>query len=533
MSSFIKVVLIFSFLLLIFGFFTGCIFDDILSRDSFIIKSWQIVDNEGFPTLELNFNSSGSIRAQLINENNTIMDSSIVFYGQNSTSLNISSYRNNIINAEYTLQIFNKNSNEIFERQIDLEGGKLTIISCRYNIWRNNLLDDTIHLVGLNFTVYNNGDTPIYPCYANMNFDKLYYRQELLPEVIQPGEQKSLYCFLFIEDFNQDSNFDLNLADSFNRSICSKNNYSISSEIVESKTYEWRHQGKLNILNIPNISFLYDYYSEIERIQKDDYSSYVFDSYDDNYLTILIDNLFNLEKNPNDEEKINYLASFVQNLDYISDFEENVSLEYPRYPIETLLFKGGGGDCEDKAILTASLLDLMGYNVSLLRLTSHMAVGVKLTDNLSSYDKYFDGYYFLETTSKNHEIGYVPEKYENDINLTVYPIYPRPYLYSRWDKGTIMIYKNTFLGDIVMVKVYIENLGTSTANNIHIKTGFFTDSGIESNIKNDTIESLNPKNKRFIVKICSIPKDFNYRFKTLVIVDGRIVDENQSESYFP
>ena len=63
---------------------------------------------------------------------------------------------------------------------------------------------------------------------------------------------------------------------------------------------------------------------------------------------------------------------FVQEIPY----EEEIDCEYPQYPIETLV--NDKGDCEDKSILCASFLDLLGYNVSLLSLPNHMAVGVNI-----------------------------------------------------------------------------------------------------------------------------------------------------------
>ncbi len=65
--------------------------------------------------------------------------------------------------------------------------------------------------------------------------------------------------------------------------------------------------------------------------------------------------------------------------------------------LETLHDKQG--DCEDKAILTAALLENLGYNVSLLRLPQHMAVGVHLNETIPLYSYYIDEYYFLETTT--------------------------------------------------------------------------------------------------------------------------------------
>jgi hypothetical protein len=49
-------------------------------------------------------------------------------------------------------------------------------------------------------------------------------------------------------------------------------------------------------------------------------------------------------------------------------------VEYPKYPLETLVEKKG--DCEDQSILAAALLAAMGYEVALLILPIHVALGV-------------------------------------------------------------------------------------------------------------------------------------------------------------
>ena len=69
------------------------------------------------------------------------------------------------------------------------------------------------------------------------------------------------------------------------------------------------------------------------------------DPYDDQFIDILVDSIMYGLVSNGDVEEINYVASFVQNLDYKSDSGSNNSFEYPRYPVETLFNGDGGGDC--------------------------------------------------------------------------------------------------------------------------------------------------------------------------------------------
>jgi hypothetical protein len=81
------------------------------------------------------------------------------------------------------------------------------------------------------------------------------------------------------------------------------------------------------------------------------------------------------------------------------------SIEYPKYPVETLV--DGRGDCEDAAILMAGLLDALGYDTVLLRYSDHMALGIRMGEFNPYYarytPKYFEHegkhYYYIEGTN--------------------------------------------------------------------------------------------------------------------------------------
>jgi hypothetical protein len=97
--------------------------------------------------------------------------------------------------------------------------------------------------------------------------------------------------------------------------------------------------------------------------------------------------------------ELEFVSCFVGVLQYYDDLATTGVPEYPRYPVETLV--DSGGDCEDKAILLASLLNLMDYDVKLILSTNHCAVSVLDPGDLCG-DYYFEGekrYYFIETTT--------------------------------------------------------------------------------------------------------------------------------------
>ena len=103
------------------------------------------------------------------------------------------------------------------------------------------------------------------------------------------------------------------------------------------------------------------------------------------------------------------VLTFVQSLPYVSDIDSTGMSEYPRYPIETL--KDGRGDCEDKTILAAALLQKMGLDVVILMLPDHSAVGINVPGASGiSYEHDGKRYYYTETTSGNWDIGDQPEE---------------------------------------------------------------------------------------------------------------------------
>lgn len=124
--------------------------------------------------------------------------------------------------------------------------------------------------------------------------------------------------------------------------------------------------------------------------------------------------------NFSERQKIMFAITFVQSLPYTEDIVTAKADEYPRYPVETLFDRGG--DCEDTAILTAAILDKMGYDVALLRFPSHMAVGIVIQGVYGRYYEYNGKkYFYLETTGENWGIGEMPTEYVNS-SANVYPL---------------------------------------------------------------------------------------------------------------
>ena len=204
-----------------------------------------------------------------------------------------------------------------------------------------------------------------------------------------------------------------------NETISPGKTFHTENEEIYGRTYEWDFMGSSWTYTTDIPQSTYDYFADKPRVS--DYSEYVLNPNDDEWMEGLAD-LFTEEaqaKGWDDSYYIPFALSFVQSMPYTSDDVTTGYDEYPRYPVETIVDKGG--DCEDTAILFASIVKAMGYEVALLLLEEdeHMATGVLISQSfIDNWDKAYplayysdsDGnnYAYCETTVEGWELGEMP-----------------------------------------------------------------------------------------------------------------------------
>lgn len=504
---------------------------------SFSLNSWSVLDDEGFPGLFLSFSCSGTVTVKLIGPDSRIIDSDFYFKDDHNTIIHLAEYRHTITPGQYNLKAYDNSDKELYSETISFEDSNLSILSCEQKWWeRDQWVGGGYSLIGLRMNVLNHGDTPVYPYNVTVTMDSEKIEGRILPCIITPGDNEYVDCYVYRETRPDDSTFTVSLKDMNENELATGSFSVIVGSGIPYNRYTWEYKpGASRSAKIPKPEYLYNYYSGLDRINIEDYSHYVFDWYDDQYIDLVIDTiLFGLTLT-SDVEKINFIAAFVQNLDYKSDDENNYSFEYPRYPVETLFNGNGGGDCEDKAILTASLLFRLGYDVALLRLPNHMAVGVHLGESaIPDKEYYIENYYFLETTTPLKSCGFIPGQYkESSSDVTVYPISSRALLTHNWEDNTLTIFTNTEMGDLVKVTLYVENLGIKTAKNVKIIGGFYKISDLKVVSKSLTISSLDPGMKKKVTLSVNIPESVETWFKTRIYYEHEIVDERESIDSFP
>ncbi|MBS1263471.1 MAG: hypothetical protein MAG715_00653 [Methanonatronarchaeales archaeon] len=220
-------------------------------------------------------------------------------------------------------------------------------------------------------------------------------------------------------------------------------------------------------------------------------------------------------------ERVSFVTAFVQSLPYTPDNVTTDFDEYPRYPVETLV--DDGGDCEDSSILLASVMDAMGYDVVLLELPGHMAVGVAGDETVGG--SYVEGggtrYFYVETTGENWEIGELPAEFE-ELPITIRGLEPVPVLVHSWSA--------TSRGTRVDVNVTVNNVGTDVAEDVRVRCYFQTAEGSYGERISDAL-TLQPGSSGMYRFTLSAPRDGETRLFVEVLMEGSKVDESRSEPF--
>jgi predicted transglutaminase-like cysteine proteinase len=497
-----------------------------LQQTHFTLLSVVIDDDQGFPRMYVQFNTSDTAVLTLTGPAKTVLFSNTYYTGIHNESIYFSAYRTTIPMGKYLLQAVDSSKHTIFENELSLNGANLSLASFSVDGWNEKTGSP---IIVLHFTLKNSGDLPSYPSRLTVSLGSSSEDVLLPPTVVLPASTQQITCFVPLSNPSPGENqLNVSLFDNTGTVLLETNRTVVKRNQVGSWEYSWYYLGT-HTLKIPQVDWFSDYYKSLDRFDLIDYAAYVFDPYDDRFIQFLVDQILSLKYLKSDVEKINFVASFVQSIEYKNDDPENESYEYPRYPLETLHDKQG--DCEDKAILTAALLQSIGYNVSLIRLPKHMAVGVHLNETISHYSYYINQYYFLETTTLQMTLGRIPPEYEGLTNITVYPLMSRPLLAHRWKNATRFTVSNG--ADYVSVQMILENLGTDKTTNIDVRGAFYDNINRMYNQQTTMVSPLAAGEKRLVDLSVDVPPEVSTMLKTQLYINGVMVNQRESTSWFP
>ncbi|MEM4258121.1 MAG: hypothetical protein QXL17_03095 [Candidatus Thermoplasmatota archaeon] len=491
----------------------------------FQLLSTQMFDEDGFCCLGLFFNTSDFIVLQLMNTTGKQIFSETFYQGEHYRSVPLAEYRQTPQSGVYTLNVFDKKNTLIFKNEMSFFQRNVTITHIEDYWWQH---DTTYALVGFNITFFNPGDFPLYPSKGTVTIHEKSTSSLLLPAVLEPMQTTQSSWFVFVDVLPyQNLQIDLALFTNDDQQLIHTTINRIPSNFVQDIAYSWYYEGNFEI-HIPNIPFLSLYYHTKDRIILEDYAVYVFDPYDDPYISLVTKQLQSLQKTIGEIDTINYIASFVQHLRYAEDDPHDITVEYPRFPIEMLFDKQG--DCEDKAILTAALLDSLGFSVALLRLPNHMAVGVQTMQPLESQSYYVENYYYLETTRSRWTLGRIPEEYQKLTDITLYPISNRPILLHQWKNATHITEGKT--KEYVVLCIYIVNYGRTTADQVVLQAGFVDNRSIMYNPRSIALYKVVPYLIQQTKLIIDVPHEVSTVLKTRLFFNDTMVHEKESTSRF-
>ena len=180
-----------------------------------------------------------------------------------------------------------------------------------------------------------------------------------------------------------------------------------------------------------------------------------------------------------------------------------------------------GGDCEDTSILTSALLDSMGYDVVLVNLPNHVAVGIAL-DTYGTYWLFEETrYFYVETTGEGWTIGVVPDAHKGQP-AQLYPILPVPVCIVDW-AGSSLRHKLTLV-------INVENVGTGEARGIKIQAAYDGGDEVLWNAVESEFFDLNVDDESTIILELDEPRNVHTRILVRIIDPwGYIMDESYSE----
>lgn len=293
-----------------------------------------------------------------------------------------------------------------------------------------------------------------------------------------------------------------------------------------SRTYSWNYEGYRWHLTLLLDDKLYDAYKS--RTRKRDYDLFASDPYDDWLIKSIADTLFSLSKEYGlEENKVPGLCvSFIQSLNYTSDFASSGYDQYPRFPYETLY--DNGGDCEDTSILSVAILQEMGYDVVLLELPEHMALGIRCDSKQEGrgFEYKNNRYYYLETTGSNWQIGEMPLEYKDDP-VQVIPVYRRPLVNLDFKAQCEYSQKE----GVVDVNVTLRNVGSEIAENTTVYVALQADdeNRVWDQIESDPVKVEPEGAYQFAAKGLRVPGGETFRVYVRAIGENLFSEEIMSE----
>ena len=215
-----------------------------------------------------------------------------------------------------------------------------------------------------------------------------------------------------------------------------------------------------------------------------------------------------------DYQNVLNVIAFVQSLRYVTDIVSKYEENYVRYPIETLV--DGVGDCEDMAILAASIMHEMGYDVLFVQMPNHLALAIKSSENLygSYYEYNGSKYYYLETTDTGWAIGQIPDEFRSNRVQLIPLVYKPKIIVSEYGYNSTSYYATDETVNVYM-KCIVENLGPGQTRGLSMRVTLepFSDSETQYYQRVFKLDELPESTTKTFEVPCQLPRPLHGNVK--------------------
>jgi hypothetical protein len=290
------------------------------------------------------------------------------------------------------------------------------------------------------------------------------------------------------------------------------------------RRFTWRFGGKVRTWELEVPGPLFKYYTNRHRTRS--FGVYISDPFDEPFISSLANRIreFGSDVGLNENERINAAVRFVQSLEYTPDDVTTGQIEYPKYPIETLVHDGG--DCEDTSILLGAILRELGCDVAPIVLPNHqhMILGVSPTTNIDGSHFEHEGtkYYTVEATGHGWDIGELPRQYSG-ASGEVYPVGGDPILVHDWTAQPRSDGKLDLM-------INLANFGDVCAESLAVQLEFEDESGsIVGRTQVTRDQTILPSQSETFRAQISLPDDTLLRGKCLLTIGHRVHDASTSD----
>jgi len=288
------------------------------------------------------------------------------------------------------------------------------------------------------------------------------------------------------------------------------------------RRFTWRYRGQRRTWEIDVPGPLFKYYTERERTRN--FGTYIADPFDEPFVASLADRIQSFGNcGLTERQQINAAVRFVQSLECTPDDVTTDQVEYPKYPVETLVHDGG--DCEDTSILLGAILRELGCEVAPIVLPNyhHMILGVSPGVEIDGGFYEHDGtrYYTVEATGHGWDIGEVPRQYRN-ASAQVYPVGTDPILVHDWHAqpqadGTVSVTAN------------VANFGDATAEGLEVFVEFESEESTVARQRLEGPDDVPPSITRQYESTLTLPDDRRIRGRCLLTLGYRLHDTSTSD----